>query len=349
MFSLFSFGKKSGSKKSSKRPSKNSKKVSKKGSKKSGTKPPAKLLSICKRLKVKTTMKRGTKRVYRPVSVLVKVCKKKVKVAKAKRMAKFGFGSGGCSRLVQFGKKNSKKGSKKGSKKSSKKGSKKSSTKIPAKLRSMCKKLKVKTTMKRGSKRVYRPVSVLVKLCKKKLKVTKAKRMPKFGKKSKSNKKVSKSTPGKVAAMRAFKKFYTTHCKPTLRRSARFGFGLGNPSTNAMMGHDFCPNGGGVLESTGLFASPCRGPTGGVASFGAKSRKPRAVYRKPKCAGLKRKVCYTNPSCRYIKKRGCRARKGAMVKGKGRKIFSGPMGMPEGFVEPSPEVMAAAFGYRRRY
>jgi hypothetical protein len=298
-------------------------------------------------------MKRGTKRVYRPVSVLVKVCKKKVKVAKAKRMAKFGFGAGGCSRLAEFGKKSSKKAGKKSSKKTGKKSSKKGS-KPPAKLRSMCKRLKVKTTMKRGSKRVYRPVSVLVKLCKKKLKVTKSKRMSKFGKKSGAKKgskrKSVKSTSGKVAAMRAFKKFYTPHCKPTLRRrSARFGFGLGNPSTNAMMGHDFCPNGGGVLESTGLFASPCRGPTGGVASFGAKSRKPRAVYRKPKCAGLKRKVCYTNPSCRYIKKRGCRARKGAMVKGKGRKIFSGPMGMPEGFVEPSPEVMAAAFGYRRRY
>ena len=128
--------------------------------------------------------------------------------------------------------------------------------------------------------------------------------MSAFGKKKRSsrrrkvNGKVSKS-----AAMKAFKRFYTLHCKPSLRRSrfdgmhmmpngmrmkdsdmmfgrrSRFGaeykvpmplpgfgrrrrtrrvrFGAGNPPLMQSMGFEFCPEGGGVVESNGLFPSPC--------------------------------------------------------------------------------------------
>ena len=47
-------------------------------------KPPKKLLYICKKLKVKTTTKRGSKRVYKSVSTLKRACLKKIKNLKKK-------------------------------------------------------------------------------------------------------------------------------------------------------------------------------------------------------------------------------------------------------------------------
>jgi hypothetical protein len=83
MLSLFGFGKKRRS-----APKKSSKKVKK------SVKPPAKLLKMCKKLRVKVSLKRGGKRVYKKAKVLAKQCKRKLrmieKAKKARKGARFG-------------------------------------------------------------------------------------------------------------------------------------------------------------------------------------------------------------------------------------------------------------------
>jgi hypothetical protein len=69
--SIFTFGKKK-------------RRSIKKKSKVVRVKLPKKLLSICKKLKVKVTVKRGTKKVYKTLKVLKKECLKKIKVLKKK-------------------------------------------------------------------------------------------------------------------------------------------------------------------------------------------------------------------------------------------------------------------------
>lgn len=59
---------------------------SKKGGKKA-RKPAAKLLRLCKKLKVKTTVKRGSKRVYKSTRILKKLCSKKMRMNKKKKMS----------------------------------------------------------------------------------------------------------------------------------------------------------------------------------------------------------------------------------------------------------------------
>jgi hypothetical protein len=80
MLSLFGFGKK---RKSSRKDTK-SRKSTKAGKAK---KPPAKVLRMCKKLKVKTTVKRGSKRVYNKASLLMKMCKKKLRMLKKHKAA----------------------------------------------------------------------------------------------------------------------------------------------------------------------------------------------------------------------------------------------------------------------
>ena len=186
--------------------------------------------------------------------------------------------------LFSFGKK------KRSHKRSHVKGSKKPSAKVMR----MCKKYKIKATKKVGKKRVYKPQGKLLKMCmrKKRLLAKKKKhsvrrrrsgfgsgcgamygsgatgfgmrRLPSggfamggrsmsaFGKKRRV---VHKKKPvSRAAAMKAFKKFYRLHCRATSRRSR---FGAGNPMLSMSMGGEFCPNGGGVLESSGLYPSPC--------------------------------------------------------------------------------------------
>ncbi len=164
----------------------------------------------------------------------------------------------------------------------SRKGRKSSKmSKPPSRLLKICKKYRVKATMKRGSKRVYKSIAVLKKACIKKVRMAMkkdARRVKKmafgaparrrkcgmafgarrrrsasaFGKRGRrSGRKVSKA-----AAMKAFRQFYKRHCAG---RGSRFGNG-GNPALSASMGYQFCPSGmGGVLgaNSTGMFPTPC--------------------------------------------------------------------------------------------
>jgi len=124
------------------------KKVSKKKvSKKKG--PSAALKKLCKRLKVKLTTKRGGKRVYKSEKVLKTQCKK-------------------ASKKSSFGKSKKKVSKKKGP---------------SAALKKLCKRLKVKLTVKRGKKRVYKSEKVLKAQCKK------AAKKSSFGKKKKRRRK----------------------------------------------------------------------------------------------------------------------------------------------------------------
>jgi len=58
---------------------------------KSTKKPPTKLLKLCKKLKIKVTIKRGNKRVYKKTTLLEKLCKKRSnKSTKSTKKSKFG-------------------------------------------------------------------------------------------------------------------------------------------------------------------------------------------------------------------------------------------------------------------
>jgi hypothetical protein len=176
--------------------------------------------------------------------------------------------------LLSFGKKKRSRRSRK----SARKGAKRAGAKPPSRLLKICRKYKIKATRKVGSKRVYKPVSVLRKSCLKKVRAAmKAakRRSAAFGARRRmvrrstgfGNKMMSMMKPSmgfgkrgrsrkvsKAAAMKAFRQFYKRHC-----RGSRFGNG-GNPPLSASMGYQFCPSGmGGVLgaNSTGMFPTPC--------------------------------------------------------------------------------------------
>ena len=91
MLSLFGFGKKlrKSSKKSvrPRRKAVSSKKLVRRSRKvvKKSVKPSSKVIKMCKKLKVKVTMKRGSKRVYKSEEVLVKQCKLKLKKLKNRK------------------------------------------------------------------------------------------------------------------------------------------------------------------------------------------------------------------------------------------------------------------------
>ena len=114
--------------------------------KKVSKKPSAATRRMCKRLKVRMTLKRGGKRVYKSEKMLKKQCKTAMKKKKKKtvkrRKRKSSCGS-------SFGKK---------------------AKKPSAALRRLCKKHKVRLTVKRGKKRVYKSEAMLKKQCKKAMK-----------------------------------------------------------------------------------------------------------------------------------------------------------------------------------
>jgi hypothetical protein len=86
MLSLFGFGKKRKSSKKSTSKKSTSKKST--NNKRTNKKPPAKLLRLCKKLKIKVTIKRGGKRVYKKVTLLKKLCKRKMKLKKYRKVRK---------------------------------------------------------------------------------------------------------------------------------------------------------------------------------------------------------------------------------------------------------------------
>jgi len=262
---LFSFGKKRRSvRKSSKK----------------GSKPPAKLLKVCKKLRVKATVKRGGKRVYKKKSVLKKLCLRKLRIIKKKKLL--------LKKKLLAKKKASKKG-RKGSRRVKRVRSRMGEAEFGARrvrfgAGSSCGGSYAPSMMSFGRNISFGGQNF---------------GGMEFGKRRKSPK------MSKVAAMKAFKAFYRRHC--AVRRS-RFGNG-GNPPLNASMGYEFCPSGmGGVLgaSGTGLFPSPCKPlnvaeqkkengvvlpaytkPPAGKTSFGKRRRVSRKKVPKTK-KGLKK-------------------------------------------------------------
>ena len=274
--------------------------------KKGGKKPSKKLLSICKRYGVKA-MSKGK---YRSTKTLKKMCLKKVMVI-YKKMVK-------NVRKTHFGAKGGKNGRKSGSRMS------KCGSAFGAKRKSSCKSCPL--TFEQAKKKVAalaKKKDLDVKYCKD-LKLireeyggTLGKRCTKlingctsaFGKRRRA-KKASSRKVSKKHAMKAFNKFYKTHC----RSRSRFG---GNPPLAMSMGNEFCSNGSGVLgyNSTGLFPSPCSATVATpMAAFGR--RRCRTGYRraktdKRKCVrGKGRKA-----PCKRRRRKTCKPRKSSCSTG----------------------------------
>ncbi len=225
MLSLFGFGK---------RRRKTSRKTSKKSAHK---KPPARLLKICKKYRVKATRKVGGKRVYKPVKVLAKACLKKALAAAKKKKSSRSTTRRRVRRSSMFGQDPMMKKSCFGMNDSM---MKKSCFGMNDSM--MMKKQGFGMNDSMMMRRTAYGSDTLPFV----------KQSPSFGKRRGTGSKVSRAH-----AMKAFRAFYKRHCAG-MRRS-RFGGG-GNPPLGMSMGYEFCPSGmGGVLGagSTGLFPSPC--------------------------------------------------------------------------------------------
>ena len=287
MLSLFGFGKR-------RRRSTKSRKSAKKGGR--GRKPPAALLKMCKKYRVKTTVKRGTKRVYKKARLLKKLCmrkkkmmlKKKKKVSKKSRKvrrtrrvrrSRFGGEINPYTMKMSFGE----------------------NQQVPNTYKQKALFGNEYAPNIKANKALFgniNPYTMKMSFgsnCASKYQPSMA-----FGKRR------GKLT--KPAAMQAFKQFYRRYCRSS-KMGGRFRFGNGgNPPLS--MGYEFCPSGqGGVLgaNSTGLFPSPCTPmnaaqaaaeanvalPTyAPAAAFGRRQRYPRKCYGKGKsryCLRLKPK------------------------------------------------------------
>jgi hypothetical protein len=280
MLSLLGFGKR-------RRRSTKSRKSAKKGGR--GRKPPAALLRMCKKYKVKTTVKRGTKRVYKKARLLKKLCmrkkkmmlkkkkssKKSRKVRRTRRVRRSRFGGALDEAYNMNGGKNFMFGASC--------GSKYNDSMVFGRTRSP--KSKFSSAAKEFSG-FYKDNcgnsfgGILDNIvASKNLPIPKP--VVSFGKKR--SPKMSKP-----AAMKAFKQFYRRYCHSS-KMGGRFRFGSGgNPPLSG--GYEFCPSGqGGVLgaNSTGLFPSPCT-----PAAFGRRYGGRRKCYGKGKsryCLRLKPK------------------------------------------------------------
>lgn len=273
----FSFGKK--------------RRVSKRKTQKAARKPPARLLRLCKKYHVKATKKVGSKRVYKKVAVLKKLCLRKARALRKK--------------LMKMQKKAMKKHHKKTHKKSTKRRSHRKmrmgeeesmygmkKTMFGRRSRFGEEITKYDVAVPRATTKDYndigRNVRNFAEMCTNKkmtpqlsciadtLRFGSRRRVPMFGNwmdkttdmlgmtfgKRRSTTKVSKKT-----AMKAFRSFYKRHCAG----SRRSGFGNGgNPALS--YGYEFCPDGkGGVLgfNSTGLFPSPCTSYSSSAPTMGA--------------------------------------------------------------------------------
>jgi hypothetical protein len=286
---LFSFGKKRRSvRKSSKK----------------GSKPPAKLLKVCKKLRVKATLKRGGKRVYKKKSVLKKLCLRKLRIIKKKKL---------LLKKKLLAKKKAAKKARKGSRRVRRVHSRMGEAEFGARrvrfgAGSSCGGSYAPSTMSFGRNISFGGQNF---------------GGMEFGKR----RRVKSAKMSKLAAMKAFKAFYRRHCsvRRPVRRS-RFGSG-GNPPLNVSMGYEFCPSGmGGVLgaTSTGLFPSPCKAfnamekaaedqialpsyekSTAGKTSFGKRRRVSRKKVPKTK-KGLKKALAKCH---KMLKRKVRKARK----------------------------------------
>jgi len=241
MFSLFGFGKK-------RRTRKSTRKSTRRKSRKSGSrKPPARLLKICKKYRVKATRKVGGKRVYKSARLLAKACLKKA-MKKARKARK---GTRKVVRRRRVHRRSAMFGMNMMDKKMMGFGNMHMMDKKMMGFGNMH--MMDKKMMGYGAMDMKKMMGEMPKRYSNTTMDKKPIKYSNFGKRRRTaGRKVSKSS-----AMKAFRAFYKRHCAG-MRRS-RFG---SNPPLYTSMGYEFCPSGmGGVLgaDSTGLFPSPCTG------------------------------------------------------------------------------------------
>ena len=236
--------------------------------------------------------------------------------------------------------------------------------KPPTALLKKCRKHRIKTTMKKGGKRVYRKVSVLKKLLAKKMRKIKSHKKRKAVKKVKSHKKrkavkrrgmgfgnITESqflNPSNYGYNQPVQKFSQTlsqsssvvNDKMNMARPEEMAVGAGDVPTYGVyrdfFGQDvptqLPPNWNFMGQPDGSLypvGAPFQRYTTPIATgFGKKKRY--SVSGSP-CNRLRKKVCRSNPNCSYTK-RGCRRRSGTV---KGGLVFEGPS--------------LAAFGRRSRF
>jgi hypothetical protein len=217
-------------------------------------KPPARLLKICKKYRVKATKKVGKHRVYKSIAVLKKACLKKALALKKKYL--------------------------KAMKRAHKTGRKTTRRRTTVTRRRRRPRKEVMSAMDFGMMPMMRfgnnkEGNVALKKAhedylKQKMDIrdfcnNSGYSMPRKAPVPGTSKSIpidtgfgKKRGPNKAAAQKAFNEFYRKHARGCGRRSG-FGSG-GNPALWSSMGYEFCPSGmGGVLgaTSTGLFPSPC--------------------------------------------------------------------------------------------
>jgi len=247
----------------------------------------------------------------------------------------------------------------------------KRSRKPPAALLRKCRKHRVKTTMRKGSKRVYRKVSVLKKLLKKAM-----------AKKHKSRSRARNSTRRRTYRRSGFGSSnpigysfetpdnygYNQKVKQTPQALSQSSSVVNEKSNFSRPDDKKVPS--GEVPTHGVYrdffgqqvptqlpahwnymgqpdgslyavGSPFQRYTTPIASFG----KKRKIYRKSSrsaCSALKKKDCNNSPMCKYTRGRGCRRKSS---KNAPSAVISGD--------EPLGEYAEAAgisfFGKKRRY
>jgi hypothetical protein len=266
---LFDFGKKRRHR---------SKRTVKRSKKHGSRKPPARLLRICKKYRVKATKKVGKHRVYKSIAMLKKLCLRKARALKKK--------------LMKMHKKSKKHSKRSGHRKSHRRTHRRSRFGEDEELDNMMfgrrrsrfggeyepEEMMFGARRRRfgfGAAPVAKAAMVIKRTTPPGMKTASRvgvpkptvrlncttgfgrSRVPMFGKKRRSGGRRVSHKRSKAAAMKAFRSFYKRHCAGA--RRSHFGNG-GNPQLSESMGYEFCPNGqGGVLgfNSTGLFPSPC--------------------------------------------------------------------------------------------
>jgi hypothetical protein len=242
---------------------------------KSVKKPPARLLKICKKYRVKATKKVGKRRVYKSIAVLKRLCLKKARALKKKliKMAKRSKKTGKKSKRATTRTRRRRTRSRFGDESGCPEGDIKC-------IREWFKK-KERSNFGDESGCPEGDIKCIREWFKKK------ERESNFGVCAPGyTYKVypdGESRCAKFGAMRRLPMFGN--------RRGRYGFGSGgNPDLNAAMGYSFCSDGNqGVLGSnnTGLFPSQCGSPAGGNRSGGV---VPASAFGKRR----KRRACAMN-------------------------------------------------------
>jgi hypothetical protein len=273
MLSLFGFGKKA------------------RRSTTKASKPPSRLLKICKKYRVKTTAKRGGKRVYRPTAMLKKLCLRKARALKKKLMK--GRSTTRRSRMggeMEFGK---------GRRAQMEFGS---------------------PEMEFGKGR--RAQMEFGASCGNQMEFGGHGNQMEFGKRRKVN---------KVAAMKAFKSFYRRHCAPRGSRFGFGSGGNPPLWQSMGYEFCSDGGGVLGANSTGLFPTPCMPPPSAARPTASRPSaalpsavRPKAVAAKKLSAALKKASPKTKAAVRkLIKKAAPKAKAAVRRVGKGlRKVGS---------------------------